>query len=131
EFVRVPAIFNNPRWEIHAQAFYTAEVLGVLDKFHKSFFDALHKDRLRIENREQIRKFFERIDIDGDTFDRTFDSFAVQSKVRRAADLTKRYGISGVPTIIVNGKYRTDGPMAKSYERLLQIVDTLIKREAS
>jgi len=131
DFIRIPAIFNNPAWKVHAQAFYTAEVLGVLDKFHKPFFDAIHKQRERLRDRASIRKFFERIDVDGKTFDETFDSFAVQAKVRRAADLTRKYGIDGVPSIVVNGKYRTDGPMAGSYERLLQIVNELIARESS
>lgn len=130
-FIRVPAIFNNQRWKLHAQAFYTAQMLDVLDKFHQPFFDEIHRHRHRMDNRGDIRKFFENIGVDGKTFDDTFDSFAVQAKVRRAADLTQKYGISGVPSMIVNGKYRTDGPMAKSYEHLLDIVDTLIARESS
>lgn len=130
EFVRIPAIFNNPRWRLHAKAYYTAEVLDVLDKFHKPFFDAMHKDRLRMGSKEEIRAFFDRIDVDAKTFDNTFDSFAVETKVRRAADLTRKYGIDGVPSIIVAGKYRSDGPMAKTYPRLMEIVDALVVREA-
>lgn len=130
EFVRIPAIFNNPTWKLHAQTYYTAEVLGILDQFHEAFFDAIHKQRLRMNTRDSIRKFFEQFGIDNKTFTDTFDSFAVQAKVRRAADLTQKYGISGVPTIVVNGKYRTDGPMAKSYEHLLQIVNALIAKES-
>lgn len=129
EFVRIPAIFNNPRWEIHAKAFYTAEVLGVLDKFHTPFFNAIHIDRKRLDNKDAIRDFFATIGVDNKTFDDTFDSFAVQAKVRRAADLTKKYGIDGVPTMAVNGKYLVDGPKAKTYDNLLRIVNGLAAKE--
>lgn len=131
EFVRIPAIFNNPRWKLHAQAYYTAEVLGILEKFHKPFFNALHRDRLRMNDKASVAQFFERMDVDAKTFEETFESFAVQTKVRRAADLTRRYGITGVPAMIVNGKYRSDGTKARSYERLLDIVESLVKQEAS
>jgi thiol:disulfide interchange protein DsbA len=131
EFVRIPAIFNNPRWKLHAQAFYTAEVLDVMESFHRPFFDAIHKERQRMNSKREIRQFFSRIGVDGGTFDNTFESFAVQAKVRRAADMTRQYGISGVPSLVVNGQYRTDGPMAKSYERLLEVVNALVAGEAS
>ncbi len=50
--------------------------------------------------------------------------------MRRAADLTRRYGISGVPSMVVNGKYVTDGPMGNGHEGMLKIVDYLIAKEA-
>ena len=131
EFIKMPAIFNSPRWQLHATAFYTAEVLGVLDKFHQPFFDSIHADNQRMSGKSDIREFFTGIGVDGKTFDETFDSFAVQAKVRRAADLTRRYGISGVPCLVVNGKYLVDGPMAKSYENMLRIVDALVEKEAA
>lgn len=129
EFIRVPAIFNNPRWELDAKAYYTADVLGIMDKFHTPFFNAIHRDRKRMTSKDDIREFFASIGVDNKTFDDTFDSFAVQSKVRRAADLTRKYGISGVPSVAVAGKYLTDGPMAKSYDKLLRIVDALAAKE--
>jgi thiol:disulfide interchange protein DsbA len=82
-------------------------------------------------SREDIREFFSGIGVDGKTFDETFDSFAVQAKVRRAADLTRRYGITGVPALVVNGKYVVEGPMAKSYENMLRIVNALVEKETA
>jgi thiol:disulfide interchange protein DsbA len=131
EFIRIPAIFNNKRWSLHAQAFYTADLLGISEKFHKPFFDAIHQGGQRMDSKEAIKAFFAKFGIDGDTFDETFDSFAVQSKVRRAADLTKKYGISGVPTMVINGKYQTGGRQARTYPRMLKITDALIAREAA
>lgn len=131
EFIRIPAIFNNPRWQLHAGAFYTAEMLGVMDKFHTPFFNAIHLNKQHMASKEEIRDFFAGIGVDGKTFDETFDSFAVQTKVRRAADLSRKYGISGVPSMIVNGKYVVDGPKAKGYENMVHIVNALVKKEAA
>lgn len=130
EFVRLPAIFNRNSWKLHAHAFYTAEVLDKMEAFHKPFFDKIHKERKRMNTRDSIRDFFADIGVDGETFDATFDSFAVQSKVRRAADLTRKYGITGVPSIVVNGKYRTGGRMSKTYPRMIEITEALVDKES-
>ena len=42
KFVRMPGVFR-PSWEIHARAYYTAEILGVVDKVHRPMFDAIHE----------------------------------------------------------------------------------------
>jgi len=126
---RVPAILNNPRWRLHAQAFYTAEVLGVLDKVHEPLFNAMHRQKRRLDTPEQLEAFFTEQGVDPEAFRTAFNSFAVQAKANRAVDLTKRSGIEGVPAVVVAGKYRVDGPMAGSYRRLIEIVNYLIAKE--
>jgi thiol:disulfide interchange protein DsbA len=128
-FTRVPAIFNSPDWHLHATAFYTAEVLGKGDKMHAPLFEAIHEKNRPLRNRQQLMEFFAEYGVSNDDFNSTFDSFTVQTKVQRAADLTKKYEITGVPAMIVNGKYRTDGPMATSYDNLMKIVDHLVRQE--
>jgi thiol:disulfide interchange protein DsbA len=130
EFERIPAIFNNPTWELHARAYYTADVMGVLDKVHDSLFDAIHVKRQRLNSKEALREFFVSRGIDGNEFDATFDSFAVSGLVRNAAALTKQYGIDGVPTLAVQGKYRIGGKMAGSYPNMMRIVDFLVAKES-
>jgi len=129
-FIRIPAIFNNPAWQLDASAFYTAEVLGKSEKMHAALFDAIHQQGRSLQTQEQLRDFFAEYGVSNDVFSSTFDSFTVQTKVQRAADLTKKYEITGVPTLIVNGKYRIDGNMAGgSYENMLKVVDFLIRKE--
>lgn len=129
EFTRLPAIFTSPRWELHARAFYTAEVLGVFDKMHPVIFHTLHEKKQRLDSKGDLAELFAEHGVSEEEFNGAFDSFAVQSGVRRAADLTKRYGIDGVPTMVVNGKYRVDGPIAGTYDRLIKIVNFLISKE--
>lgn len=129
DVVLIPAI-TGPGWVPAAKAFYTAELLGVLDRSHQALFDAIHVERKRFHSGEEFAKFFSRFGISEAKFLETYNSFAVDLKVRRAADLTRRYGVDGVPTIIVNGKYRTTGTLTNGDDGLLKVLDYLIALEA-
>jgi thiol:disulfide interchange protein DsbA len=127
-FRQIPGVMN-PKWESHARAFYAAEVLGVLDKTHQQLFDALHIDRKRIFSQSELADFFEQQGVDREKFLNAYRSFAVSAKVRRSKLLGQANGISGVPTIIVNGKYHTSGTLTGSNAGMLQVTDALIKQE--
>jgi len=128
EFIRIPAVFS-PRWELLARAWYTAELLGVTHRIHKPLFDAIHKERRRINGEPALRTFFAEQGVDAKDFDKTFKSFGVAAKVNRARELSRRYEIRGVPSMIVNGKYRTSATEAGSHEAMLKVVDYLIEQE--
>ncbi len=132
-FYRVPAIFN-PAWALHARAFYSAKSLGLFDngktEFHEALFNEIHKRKKRLSNKKALQAFFARFGISAEDFNNTFESFAVNTKVNRAAALSKRYQLDGVPTLIVNGKYRTDGPMAGGRKGMIKVLDFLIKKES-
>jgi len=127
-FVRVPAVWN-PTLQIHARAFYTAEALGKGEQMHSEFFREIHERRNSLDTEEKLQEFFGRFGVDAATFKAAFDSFEVQAKLQRADELNRRYRIGSVPTIVVNGKYTTDGPSAGSYEDLLALVDELAAAE--
>ena len=128
EFKRVPAIFQAG-WEPLARAYYTAEVLGVLDRIHAPLFTAIHAKREKVFTEPAIREFFVEQGVDPEDFDNAFHSFAVENKVRRAKDLTKRYQIGGVPSFVVNGKYRTNGTYAGGLREVPKVLDFLIEQE--
>ena len=128
EFVRMPAIVGPP-WELLAKAYYTAEFLGVMDTMHYALFDAIHKDKKKVVNEAAVQAIFEAQGVSSEEFRNTFNSFAVAVKVNNAKMMTKRYAISGVPTIIINGKYNTSGSLAGSNENILKVVDYLVEQE--
>ena len=129
-FVRMPAVFaKNPLWLLHAQAFYTAEALGVLDRIHGALFDAYHKEKRPLDTKERLAAVFKEQGVSEEDFARAWDSFAVQSRVRQATALTERYGMDGVPAVIVNGKYRTSGSLTGTYANLFKVVDALVEQE--
>lgn len=128
-YIRIPAIFpNRPVWETHARAFYTAEVLGVVETIHRPLFDAIHALRRKLDDEDALAAFFAEQGVDEAEFRKVFNSFAVDGKVRRAQQLTRRYGIDGVPTMIVDGRYRTGPALAGTYARTMPIVDALVQK---
>ena len=129
EFVRIPAIFNKT-WALHAKAYYTADFLGVMDKIHKPLFDAMHLKKQRLNTADAVKKLFIQQGVSAKDFDSVFNSFGVDAKIRRAKELSKQYGITGVPALVVNGKYLTDGPMAGGRKGMLEVLDYLIKKES-
>jgi thiol:disulfide interchange protein DsbA len=127
-FVRVPAVWN-PLLQLHARAFYTAEELGKGAEIHGEFFREIHERGNGLDSEAKLQELFGRFNVDAAAFKTAFDSFAVQTKLQRADELNRRYQIGSVPTLVVNGKYTTDGPQIGSYEELLSLVDELTAAE--
>jgi len=127
-FVRVPAVLG-PSWELLARGYYTADLLGVLDKIHEPLFDYLHKQRKTIRNVAELKAFFEKQGVSAEDFDKTYNSFAVVTRTNRAKEAHNLYGATGVPTLIVDGKYRASASLVGSNEKMLQVVDFLIDKE--
>ena len=128
EFRRMPGIFNK-NWIPHAKAYFTAEKLGVLEKIHNPLFNALHKERKRIYSENELKDFFVAKGVDGGEFTKVFNSSEIETRFKQAFVMGQRYKITGVPAVIVNGKYMTSGSMTGSYENLLKTIDDLIARE--
>lgn len=128
-FIQMPAVFPNDRWMPLAKAYYTAEVLGVLDKMHIPIFRAIHDYKKNLNSEEALKKFFVEQGVDAETFTKTYNSFAVDMKMREARILTQKFQITGVPVIVVNGQYRLTSEKANGYENMLKIIEHLIKQE--
>jgi len=128
EFVRLPAIVG-PRWEPLARAYYTAEVLGVLDKTHDALFNAIHEKKQKLADEDQIKDFFVSQGVSAADFKKAFNSFAVSVKMNNAKLMTRRYAITGVPTVIVNGKFSVTARTAKGNANIMKIVDYLVAQE--
>jgi thiol:disulfide interchange protein DsbA len=120
EFRRVPAIFND-RWAHDAVLFYTFDAMGLVDKLHRPFFDAIHRDRLRTDNLEALHAWLEKQGVDSKKFQATGKSFGVQAKTKRAIKLTSDYRIDGTPAMAVHGRYTVP-----SSDRMLGTVDRLV-----
>lgn len=133
-FVRIPAMWNRGL-ELHAQLYYTEEVLvanGTIADgaaFREAVFVEYHRRGNRLGSKEAIQALFGRFGVGEEDFERAWSSFEVNQKMRVASDLARRYGIASVPMMVINGKYRTNGEQAGSYESLLDLIDELVARE--
>lgn len=128
-FIRQPAIFNE-HWGAHAKAFFTADVLGVEEKMHADFFDAIQNKKKALESEDDLAKFFVAHGVSEADFRGAYKSFAVDAKMRQAEPLAAKYGVTGTPTMTVNGKYRISPGQAKSFDRMIAITEALVKKEA-
>ncbi len=119
----------NPRWTEHARAYYSFQIMGVLEQVHRNFFDAIHLDRKKLTNLDSIAGFVADQGLDEKAFREHYFSFPVETQLRKNAQKEKRYGHNGVPAVIVNGKYLVSASLAGSNQRMIEIIDFLVGRE--
>lgn len=127
-FRRIPGVLGS-NWIPHARAYFTAKKLGIVDRIHRPLFDAIHKERKRIDNQESLADFFAGYGVDKDEFNRIYESEVVTDQLKQSYLAAKSYGISGVPTIIVNGKYRTSVSLAGGDKELIVTINDLVEKE--
>ena len=128
DFKNVPAVITR-NWEFHAHAYFAMELLDLKDQLMAKFYDEIHLNRNRIRSVEQFERWAsEQEGIDAEKLVQTLNSFAAKTKVSQAGLLAEKYGITGVPTLIVGGKYRTSPSLARSEKRALQIVEYLANK---
>lgn len=123
-FKRVPAIFRQS-WVPGAQTYYTLETLGELDRLHGKVFDAIHVDRQPFNDIGAISTWMGKNGIDAKKFEETAKSFAVSGKVQRAQQMSAAYQLTGVPALVVDGKYIALG---NSFDGMLANLDALIDK---
>ena len=128
ELIRIPAVLGE-HWLHHAKAFYTAKQLGVLDKIHNPLFNAIHAQKRRITDQASLRDFFIEQGVDKKDFDQTYQSEIVDRALKIAYSTSKSYKLTGVPSIIINGKYKTSVSMAGGSEKVIQVINTLAASE--
>ena len=126
-FVRIPAMFGGI-WNVHGQLFITLEAMGVEHSVHKAVFEAIHNGK-KLATPEEMAEFVAEQGIDKNKFLSTYNSFAVKGKVEDAKKKAQAYQISGVPTMVVNGKYRFDLGSAEGPDGVLNVADQLIAKE--
>lgn len=128
EFIRVPAVFR-PDWEVQARAYYALSNMGVIEDMHGKLFEEINKNKKPLNKFELMADFVEKNGVDREKFSEEYNSFAVDSMVRKSKKKQADYMIQGVPSVAVAGKYLTSGSMSGSYENLIKITDYLIAKE--
>ena len=124
-FRRIPAVFNE-RWAHDATIYYAFEALGLLDKLHRPFFEAIHKDRLKTDNPAALNEWLGKNGVDLKKFEAAMKSFGVQSKVKRAVQITTGAQIGGTPALMVQGRYTISTEQGRSHEGMLANAERLI-----
>ena len=132
-FRRVPAVFRES-WLPLTHVYYSLESIGVVsEKINDAVFDAVQQKRIRLGDRQVLLEWAGSMGLDQKKLGEAYDSFAVQTKVRRAVQLTRIYGINGTPSIVVGGRYLTGPSMTLTasnsidYARFAEVLNALVE----
>ena len=130
-FRRIPAAMKGSEFYTDAQAYFTAQILGIGDKIHEPLFNAIHLDgngALR-DDVDALRTFFGKYGVTPKDFDGTWNSFGVQTRMSEAAQIADRYSVNGVPTFIIGGKWKTGAGYQMNYPDIIKCVQFLVDKE--
>lgn len=125
---RVPVAFQDSFAPLQ-RLYYALEAMGLTAKLHARVFNAIHIERINLEKGDAIIEWVAQQGVDKAKFVEQFNSFSVASKVAKATQLQNGYRVEGVPALGVAGRFYTDGQLAKSMERALQVVDALVAEQ--
>ncbi|MDX1556375.1 MAG: thiol:disulfide interchange protein DsbA/DsbL [Xanthomonadales bacterium] len=132
KFTRMPVIFGRKTWELYARAYVTADMMGIADEAHGPLMDALYKEKRIMRDMEELAEFYSQFGVTASAFEATSESFAVDARLRKDQRQTQAFGVSGTPSMIVNGKYMIKGSQAvPNYDTFLSVVDYLIAQETA
>lgn len=131
-----PAAFSED-WTQLARTFYAIETIGALDKLHPEVFAAIHKTKkldpkTLVKDPKTLFAWVGTQGQDAKKFTDAYNSFSVVSKTNRTVDTTSAYGVSGTPSIAIDGRFLIAPHMvptkanAVDYERFFKNVDELI-----
>ncbi|MBS0425235.1 MAG: thiol:disulfide interchange protein DsbA/DsbL [Proteobacteria bacterium] len=126
-FQYVPAIFR-PNWVPAAKLFYTIETLGITGSLHEKIYDAIHRDKIDLNNESVLFDWIEKQGIDRKKFENTYQSFGVQNQVSKSTQMSRQYELTGVPALVINGKYLTKSKMGGTPQDTIKTLDALLEK---
>jgi len=127
-FQRIPAIVSSS-WVSQAKAYYIAQELGLLDKLHTRLFATIHEQGKQLYNDDTLMEFFINQGVDRQAFIQANNSPNVADNLNKARLMTVKYGLRGVPAVIINGKYKTAPFYTRNQEEMISVLDMLVDRE--
>jgi len=132
EFRRIPVVFGRGSWELYARGYVTAEMMNVGEEAHVAMMDRLWKEKQTMRSMEELADFYSQFGVDREKFLATSGSFAVEARLKKDQQKIQAYGITGTPSLVLNGKYRIAGSAAvPSFDVMLDVVDYLIASESA
>lgn len=128
-FVRMPHTLGQPAGIVRNKAMYTAEMLGVVDKFHRALLGAIHGQGKLMNSLEDVRGIFvSSTGVKAEDFDSAYNSFAVDSRFRIAENQIRDMGVASVPTLVVDGKWYASPRSGGGFPELIAITDHLVAK---
>jgi thiol:disulfide interchange protein DsbA len=134
EFVRVPVTWNEGA-KMHARLFYTLQALKQDERLHTKVFDTIHRGGNGLLGRDAestlpvVRDWAKANGIDPKAFTDAWNSMWVNTKLRQADEIVRRYRAEGTPFMAVNGRWSTDINSAGGVPQMLELINALARAE--
>ena len=137
QFVRVPVMWG-PVQRAHARLYYTLEALGRRDLIDKTFHyihdlelqtrsESIMVGSSKANTMRMQQAFVAKYGVSPAAFANAYNSFDVNTRLQQAEEINQVYEIESVPTIIVDGRYRTNVVKAGSENKLIALINFLAK----
>jgi len=126
-FKYIPTIFRK-NWIPGAKTFYTLETLGEIDKLHDKIYKAIHLGKIDLANEEMLFNWVEKQGLDRKKFTSIYNSFSVVNKSSQSSQMSRKYGLKGVPSLVVDGRYLISGKMGGTPQKTIKTLDQLINK---
>jgi len=127
---RIPVVFQ-PMWKPYAQAYYTAEAMGIIEQTHEAMFKAIHVHRKQFRTIEEIAQWFaDSFQVDKEAFLSTANSFMIDGLVRKSDTMMRAMAITSTPTVVVNGKFKPNAKKVRTRDGLMDVTNFLVAKEA-
>lgn len=127
-FRKVPALFGK-EWKVHGQLYYTVRTLNLDAKVDAAIFRSIHEESRRLRDPDAMANFLKPYGVSEDQFMKAYKSFGVRNQMRQADALIRNAQLTGVPALVVNGKYRISAGEAGNAKTMLKVADFLIEKE--
>jgi thiol:disulfide interchange protein DsbA len=108
-FKRVPVSFGRAEWGALGRLYITLNALGLSDKLDPAVFEAIHKDRVKLDDEKVRNEWLGKKGVDVKKFNDTWRSFSVDTQYKRAEQMSVSYKVTSVPNLVIAGKYVVEG----------------------
>ena len=121
-------VIARPRWEGGARLHFALEDLGEVTRLAGAAFEAAQLDGLDFNDPAALLDWGERQGLNRQQFAAALRSPAVEQRVEQARGLGDRYQLTGVPALVVDGKYLTSNAYTGSADDTLAVLDRLVQK---
>ena len=128
---RSPAVWNDAM-VLHAKLFFIANALDRQGDIHERLFKetiAIRAEKDLNVQQAHFAKVFSEYGLPEAEFEKQLVSFKVKGQAENAIKLMRASGLTGTPSIVVNGKYLVITDAVSTASGIMDIADHLIDQE--
>lgn len=126
---RIPVTFGHDQWAVLARAYYVLDQIHQVDRLQVKIFSAIHEQNINLFSEDTLFDWIQAQGVNRQAFIDLYRSFAIQAKVQQGDRQAMTYGVDGVPTVIIDGRYLTSPSQAGSIQALFPVMNELITKE--